>query len=80
MYQGGNVSLAEARERQFTDLRCAKLQKKVFTDTFTAATIHHFHPLSSNAPLKISFFTFGNRMCSKKKYMVFGLLMSFSEL
>lgn len=40
IYQGGNATLAEARQKQFTDLRCSKLQKKVFDHTFTVATLH----------------------------------------
>lgn len=51
MYQGGNVTLAEARERQLTGLRCAKLQKKVSTQTLTVLekNTHHVYPFSSNA-------------------------------
>lgn len=41
MYQGGSVSLDEARQKQFKDLRCSKLQKKVL------------YPVNIYAPLNI---------------------------
>lgn len=39
MHPGGDVTLTEARQNQFTDLRTSKLQKKVPKYTFTVAAV-----------------------------------------
>ena len=83
MYQGGGGTLAEARRRQLTDLRCSKLQKKVFTHMY-CSNHTSCSSFSTNASLKISAWKFilylWEQDVNEKKYKVPGPLTRFSEL
>ncbi len=61
IFQGGNETLAEAREKQLTDLRYSKLQKKVIT-YFLKQPFTSFAPLISHSHVVCEYYKLNNTL------------------